>query len=121
MNTERESSSMETFARKFGYTVYYVRTSKNISADLLARKVGVKTKYIKQLEGGEKTASLDVIVCIANALGISLNELLAGAYSASAPKLHNHPTAAKLAALPEKSRQRIEAHLELELQLNGKY
>lgn len=120
MNIEKESICKETFARKFGYTVFQVRTAKNISPDLLARKVGVKTKYIKQLEGGEKTASLDVIVCIANALGISLNELLAGSFSTPAPKLHTHPTAAKLAALSEDCRQRIEAHLELELHLNGK-
>lgn len=110
-----EQADMKKFRDTFGANIQHVRTKKNMSQELLARRAGITLKYIKQLENGEKNASLDVIVSIANAFGITTNELLDGLYPASEMSLLTHPTAAKLTELSVDRQRRVEEHLDLYL------
>lgn len=110
-----EQADMKKFRDTFGANIQHVRTKKNMSQELLARRAGITPKYVKQLENGEKNASLDVIVSIANAFGITANELLDGLYPASEMSLLTHPTAAKLTELSVDRQRRAEVHLDLYL------
>lgn len=105
---------VQAFRTQFGLNLYRERTGRSMSLELLAQKVGIRPEYVYQLEAGRKTPSLDVIVCIANVLGITFNQLLVGTYSAQQMELHRNPLAAKLALLPDSSRRYVEEYLELD-------
>ena len=62
--------------KHFGRRLRQIRVSKGISTKTLALKIGVLDTYIPQLERGEKLPSFDTLVYIANALGVTADELM---------------------------------------------
>lgn len=61
---------------KFGARVRRIRTSQGISQETLADKAGLHRTYIGMIERAEKNVSLKNIEKIANALEISVSELM---------------------------------------------
>lgn len=61
---------------KLGRRIYRFRTSQDLSQDQLAEKAGTGFRHISNIELGKRNPSLDVIVDIANALGVSADDLL---------------------------------------------
>lgn len=61
-----------------GKRVKEVRTEKGVSQSELAIRCKTSAQYLSQIENGKKQASLQILVAIAEELGVSLNELLNG-------------------------------------------
>lgn len=68
---------MQTVAELFGGTLRRVRTDKGLSQERLAEMTGLSTNFIGEMERGLKAPGLAVIVRLATALGISVQDLLA--------------------------------------------
>lgn len=64
--------------KKFGQRIQKLRTEKGLTQEDLADKIGVDRSYMGFLERGEKNATLDKIIKLANALGISIPKLFEG-------------------------------------------
>jgi transcriptional regulator with XRE-family HTH domain len=58
-------------AEKFGYRVRAVRKAHKLKIGQLAEKAGTSAKYLGRLERGEKQPSFELIVALAQALGVS--------------------------------------------------
>ena len=61
-----------------GKRVKEVRIEKGLSQAELAVRCKTSAQYLSQIENGKKQASLQILVTVAEVLGISLNELLNG-------------------------------------------
>lgn len=61
-----------------GKRVRETRKQQKISQERLAELTGVSAGYISHIETARKKASLSILICIANALGITVDELLNG-------------------------------------------
>ena len=61
-----------------GKRVRETRKQQKISQERLAELTGVSAGYISHIETARKKASLSILICIANALGITVDELLDG-------------------------------------------
>ncbi len=72
--------------KKIGARIQYSRTLLGISQEALAEAATVSRVYISALERGEKGASLETIIDIANSLRITTDDLLADYLS------ENHPS-----------------------------
>ncbi len=57
------------------------RLKLNLTQEQLAEKVHVSSAYIGQIERGERSVSLDVLLEIVNALGVTVDYLLADSYT----------------------------------------
>lgn len=66
----------KTVLEKFGQKVRDERLKQNLSQEELAAKAGVHRTYIGMIERAEKNITLANIEKIANALGISISELM---------------------------------------------
>ncbi|MCX4274553.1 MAG: helix-turn-helix transcriptional regulator [Candidatus Gastranaerophilales bacterium] len=62
--------------KNLGVRVKYFRNLKGISQETLAFQVGVDRTYIGAIEQGTRSPSVYCLFVIANALDISLNELM---------------------------------------------
>lgn len=62
--------------RALGKRIQKYRNEKNLTAEKLAEIVGLSTSMIREIERGNKLPSLPSLVCIANALNVSSDELL---------------------------------------------
>lgn len=62
--------------KNLGVRVKYFRNLKGISQETLAFQVGVDRTYIGAIEQGTRSPSVYYLFVIANALDISLNELM---------------------------------------------
>lgn len=60
---------------KFGQRVASLRIEKGISQEALALQCGINRTYMGEVERGEKSPSLTIIVKIAKGLNISLKTL----------------------------------------------
>ncbi len=72
--------------KQIGYRIKEVREQNNFSQARLAEETKLSISYISHIENAKRKASLESIIRIVNALGITVDELLAGV------QLHN-PTA----------------------------
>ena len=70
-----------------GARIRYHRMLNNLSQEELAERAGTNRVHISNIERGEKTPSLELIVSIANALYISSDDLLAGNLLATGNKI----------------------------------
>ncbi len=61
-----------------GRRIKEVRTKRKMSQKTLANRADISDPYLCNIECGKKTASMDVLVRIANALDTSVDDLLAG-------------------------------------------
>lgn len=60
----------------FGLRLRECREQIGMSKYKLAEIVGVEPNYITQMESGDKTPSFDTLICIANALQVTTDQLL---------------------------------------------
>jgi transcriptional regulator with XRE-family HTH domain len=70
------SRARRTAESIFGEHLRELRASAGLSQEALAEKAGLHRNYIGHIERGEKTASLDVLIRLAAAFGLSLPALL---------------------------------------------
>lgn len=61
---------------KLGQNLKKIRAEEKMSQGDIARKLGVDRGYISNIENGKKNPTLATIERLANALGISVDELL---------------------------------------------
>lgn len=60
-----------------------IRSEKSISQEVLAEKASLDRTYISKIENGDKNASVETLVTIAYALGVTVNDLLSDDSSAT--------------------------------------
>lgn len=60
----------------WGHRLREVRTQREMSGSELAQKVGVTRQHIQRIETGRSAASVEVWMCIADALGVELTDLV---------------------------------------------
>ena len=67
---------MSEIQRRFGKRVRELRLARGLSQEELAFRVGIHRTYLGGVERGERNPSLKNIAAIAEALGVTLSELL---------------------------------------------
>lgn len=67
---------MENILEKFGNRLKELRKEKNLTQEQFAESSGLHKNYIGMVERGERNPSLKNIEIMANALGISISELM---------------------------------------------
>lgn len=67
----------QTVAELFGASLRRIRTDKGLSQERVAELTGLSTNFVGEMERGLKAPGLVVIVRLARALGVSVQELLA--------------------------------------------
>lgn len=67
---------MTNISSKLGQNMKRIRTKKNMSQGDIARALEVDRGYISNIESGKKNLTLATIQKLANALGVSADELL---------------------------------------------
>lgn len=67
---------MQEISRKLGENMKKVRAKKKLSQGALARLLEVDKGYISNIENGKKNPTLSTIQRLAEALGVSADELL---------------------------------------------
>lgn len=67
---------MQEISKKLGANMKKVRAKKKLSQGALARLLEVDKGYISNIENGKKNPTLATIQRLANALGVSADELL---------------------------------------------
>ena len=67
---------MKNEAEKLGKNLKRIRTEKDISQVDVARLLGVSRGFVSNIESGKTNPTLATIVRLANAVGVSSNELL---------------------------------------------
>ncbi len=68
--------NMEEISKKLGVNMKKVRAKKKLSQGALARLLEVDKGYISNIENGKKNPTLATIQRLADALGVSADELL---------------------------------------------
>lgn len=79
----------------FGQRVRKVRLLRQLTQEQLAEKAGVINSYIGVIERGEKKASINTLVKIANALNCSVDYLLGDSIVVSQDRVFDIDTAGK--------------------------
>jgi len=67
---------MDKISEQFGNNLKRIRTIKKMSQGDIARALEVDRGYISNIENGKKNPTLATVAKIANALGVSADELL---------------------------------------------
>ena len=67
---------MANISSKLGQNMKRIRTKKNMSQGDIARALEVDRGYISNIESGKKNLTLATIQRLADALGVSVDELL---------------------------------------------
>ncbi len=78
---------MNVDLRSIGARIQFTRVANGLSQEQLAAKAGLSRVYIGYIERGERLPSLDAIIGIANALSISVDDLLSGNLMVDGSKL----------------------------------
>jgi transcriptional regulator with XRE-family HTH domain len=65
----------------FGQRVRDLRTSKGLTQEALAERADLHTTYVSGIERGLRSPRLHVVVRIADALGVTMEQLFAGVLS----------------------------------------
>ena len=64
-------------ATLFGQLLRATRKAHNVGLAKLAEKVGIGAKHLGRIERGEKLPSFELIIALANAMGVSPSEFFA--------------------------------------------
>ena len=67
---------MDKISKQLGQNMKRIRAKKGMSQSDIARALGVDRGYISNIENGKKNPTIATIQKLANALGVSANELL---------------------------------------------
>lgn len=89
-----------------GHNIRKYRVAQNLRQEDLAELTGLSSNYIGMMERGEKTPSLETFICIANALHVSADVLLADMLDCGF-EVKSTQLTEKLDKLPLDERQRI--------------
>ncbi|MCM3900770.1 MAG: helix-turn-helix domain-containing protein [Pyrinomonadaceae bacterium] len=68
---------LDAYLKEFGSQVRQLRSQSGWTQQRLAELTGLTRAYIVSVEGGKQNVSLDVVVRVANALGVMPERLLA--------------------------------------------
>lgn len=105
-------NSGKTPEEKIGRRIALIRKEKGYTQMELAEMVDLSTNYLSDIERGKSSARLDKLVAIMDALQCSADDVFCDAiaygYAAKASLLSE-----RLAALPEKERQKVLAVLDV--------
>lgn len=104
----------------FGKRLKEIRLKKSIPIEQIISKVGCTRPYLFQLERGQKKPSMDTLVRLTRVLDVSSDELLCDYIPKCGSQIIATNIVERIAALPKEQRDRLEAHVNLELELNGK-
>lgn len=63
-------------AQKLGNNIKRIRTEKGLSQVDIARDLNVNRGFVSDIENGKRNPTLSTLTRLANALGVSTNELL---------------------------------------------
>ncbi|MCL2717189.1 MAG: helix-turn-helix domain-containing protein [Lachnospiraceae bacterium] len=69
---------MEDFKATIGRRIYLMRCELNYSRESLALKAGITSKFLYEIESGNKGMSAKTLCMLANALNTSLDSLTDG-------------------------------------------
>ena len=69
-------NSLEEYKAKIAINARALRSRAGISQEELAARAGIDRTYASQIERGIANPSLEVLVCLAEALEVGLHELL---------------------------------------------
>jgi transcriptional regulator with XRE-family HTH domain len=72
---------------EFGKLVRAIRKEKKLKSSKLAEQVGIEVKHLGRIERGEKRPSFELIIALADALGVSPARLFAFESQTKDPKL----------------------------------
>ena len=95
----------------FGKRVREARNKAHFTQEVLAEKVDIAVTYLGEIERGEKTPSLDVLIGIADSLGVSCDYLLRDSVEAGAVYI-DADISCKLSGLTRKQKITAEAILD---------
>ncbi len=87
------------------------RNKLHLTQEVLSEKIGITSYYLGELERGERTPSLDVLISIAASLKVSLDYLLRDTASLGAAYV-DESISRKLSGLTQKQRVTAEAILD---------
>ena len=89
-----------------GRHIQQERKARKMTQSVLAEKASVSTKYISNIECGEKLPRLETFIAIANAIGTDANTLLSDVLEVSA-EIKSSSISEKIAGLPPAEQKRI--------------
>lgn len=69
-------NDMSTFYRNVGYRVRSLRTERNLSREEFAGMIDISSKYIYEIEKGEKNFSIGILFRMCHALGVPSGVIL---------------------------------------------
>ena len=75
---------------KIGNRIKEYRRKKGLTQEALANMVSVDYRHISSIENGRKYPSLELVILIANALGISTDDMLTDVLNVIPPKDELH-------------------------------
>jgi transcriptional regulator with XRE-family HTH domain len=78
---------VQSVAELFGTSLREIRKRRSLSQERLAELTGLSTNYVGEMERGLKAPGLPVIVRLARALDVGVNELLHGFTEANIRRL----------------------------------
>ena len=93
-------------AAKIGQRIQQVRKTRHMTQSQLAAKVDISTKYLSNIECGDKVPKFETFVAIANALEVDANSLLVDVLTVSSVIISSEITE-KLAKLSPYERRRV--------------
>ena len=93
-------------AAKIGQRIQQVRKTRRMTQSQLAAKVDISTKYLSNIECGDKVPKFETFVAIANALGVDANSLLVDVLTVSSVIISSEITE-KLAKLSPYEQRRV--------------
>lgn len=69
-----------------GIRIKRLRQEKKLSQEALAEKVGISPKYISSIERGKENPTLDILIKLAGALRVEVEEVFTVAHEETDPK-----------------------------------
>ena len=93
-------------AAKIGQRIQQVRKTRRMAQSQLAAKVDISTKYLSNIECGDKVPKFETFVAIANALEVDANSLLVDVLTVSSVIISSEITE-KLAKLSPYEQRRV--------------
>lgn len=67
---------MKDYSKKLGENLKKIRTMKGITQTEIAKKLDVNKSFVSNIENGKTNPTLSTITNLADALGVTVNELL---------------------------------------------
>lgn len=94
-----------------------IRLAKAIPIEHIINEIGCTRPYLFQLERGQKSPSMDTLIRLIRVLDVSADQLLCDYIPNHGAVIIANSLTERIAALPAESRERLEAHINLELDL----